>query len=480
MYDHLDPVDRRDNLTSAAKVEARIAERLDAARDLTRTGDLAGADRETFEAIEHELDDLKQLRDFYRTAEAVLNGTTGTRESGDGARQDFNINRNPDPWSDLDRATPADFRGRALSAIERSTHGDDDVRQTTTRVIERGDDLAARWATVASSDAYARAFTKLITAPGERGFMTLTPEEREAVQHVEQWRSMSEGSDSAGGYMVPQFLDPAIVLTAGGSVNPFRQIARVVQQSHGKTWSGVSSAGITASWDTEGSEVSDDSPTLSNPTIPIYKAAAFVAGSFEVVQDVSGLVDELSILFADAKDTLEGSTFATGTGTNQPTGIVTALAGTSRETNMATNSSIVVADLERIEAHIASRFRARASWTMNRSYLNAVRDLGTQSLGTQTVDLTIGRPKEILGRPAYEADGMTSGLNASTNNAIVYGDFRSYVVADRLGATLEYVPHMFAPGNGRPSGQRGFYLWWRTGADSVNDAGFVLGVNPHT
>lgn len=480
-YKHIDAADRAANLRSATAVEARITERLNEARDLARSGDVAGADREAFENLEAELDELRDLRDFYRTAEAALAGTSGHRESGDGARRDdlpgFNINRNPDPWADLDRVAPDQFRSRALTAIETTTYGDDDVRQATVRVIERGDDLAAQWATAASNPAYARAFAKLITTPGERGTWSLTPEEREAVQHVEHWRTMAEGTDSAGGYMIPQFLEPSIILTAGGSVNPFRQISRVVQQSHGKTWTGVSSAGITASWDTEGSEVSDDSPTLNQPSIPIYKAQAFVGASFEVVQDVSGLVDELRILFGDAKDTLEGSTFATGSGSNQPTGIVTALTGTTSVTNMATNSSMVVADLERIEAHLASRFRSRSSWVMNRSYLNAVRDLGTQSLGTQTVDLTIGRPKEILGHAAYEADGMTSALNTSTNNAIVLGDFRNYVICDRLGSTLEYVPHILGS-NGRPNGKRGWLLWWRTGADSVNDAGFTLGVNP--
>jgi predicted phage gp36 major capsid-like protein len=39
---------------------------------------------------------------------------------------------------------------------------------------------------------------------------------------------------------------------------------------------------------------------------------------------------------------------------------------------------------------------------------------------------------------------------------------------------VELVPHLFATANNRPSGQRGFYAWWRVGADSVNDAAFRL------
>jgi hypothetical protein len=36
-------------------------------------------------------------------------------------------------------------------------------------------------------------------------------------------------TDASGGYLVPFQLDPTIVLTSGGSVHSFREIARVVQ-----------------------------------------------------------------------------------------------------------------------------------------------------------------------------------------------------------------------------------------------------------
>jgi len=56
----------------------------------------------------------------------------------------------------------------------------------------------------------------------------------------------------------------------------------------------------------------------------------------------------------------------------------------------------------------------------------------------------------------------------------VYGDFSNYVIADRVGTTVEFIPHLFATGNNRPSGQRGWYAYFRAGADSVNDGAFQL------
>ena len=40
------------------------------------------------------------------------------------------------------------------------------------------------------------------------------------------------------------------------------------------------------------------------------------------------------------------------------------------------------------------------------------------------------------------------------------------------------MPHLFATGNNRPSGQRGFFYHWRVGAEVVNSTSFVLLYNP--
>jgi HK97 family phage major capsid protein len=70
---------------------------------------------------------------------------------------------------------------------------------------------------------------------------------------------------------------------------------------------------------------------------------------------------------------------------------------------------------------------------------------------------------------------MTGTITAAQNNRIaVVGDFSNYVIADRIGLTVEFIPHLFGTTNGRPKGQRGWFAYYRTGADSVNDAGFRM------
>lgn len=59
---------------------------------------------------------------------------------------------------------------------------------------------------------------------------------------------------------------------------------------------------------------------------------------------------------------------------------------------------------------------------------------------------------------------MTATI-ATTNKIAIYGDFSKFLIADRLGGTVELIPHLFGATNRFPTGQRGAYYYWRTGSD---------------
>ena len=96
-------------------------------------------------------------------------------------------------------------------------------------------------------------------------------------------------------------------------------------------WKGVSSAGVSWSYDAEASAVSDDSPTLSQPTIPVYAARGFIPYSIEVGQDYPGFADEMAMLLSQGFVDLVAKQSAQGSGSSSPTGIFTAM------TNATTN-----------------------------------------------------------------------------------------------------------------------------------------------
>lgn len=364
-----------------------------------------------------------------------------------------------------------ELRARALCAIEKMPGANDTIRQAGTRILERWDDrnsYIAKLILHTSSPAYMRAWCKKARDPQGAEF---TQEERLAWQQAEAFRAMSL-TDSAGGYLVPFQLDPSVIVTGDISVSEIRQVARQVIAT-GDVWNGVSSGAVSWSWDLEGSEVSDDATTFSQPSIPIYTARGFVPISMEAMQDEANVTATVAELLSEGRTDLEAAAFVTGTGSNQPTGIVTALTGTSSELTATGTAAYAIADLYAAHGALGSRYRRNASWLANTLIYNKIRQFDTQGGAGLWTTLGNGTPEMLLGKRALEAEDMAGTLTTG-NKLIVFGDFRNYVIADRVGMTVEFIPHLFHTSNNRPSGQRGWFASYRTGADSVNDGAFRM------
>jgi HK97 family phage major capsid protein len=368
----------------------------------------------------------------------------------------------------------AELRSRALVAIEKMPSASDKVKEASTVIVERFDDkdaTLARMVLAASSPAYIRAFAKAAT----NRLHELDDTEQRALQAV---RAMSL-TDSAGGYLVPFQLDPTVIITANGSLNEIRRIARQVVAT-GDTWNGVSSGAVSWSWDAEASQVSDDATTFAQPTIPIYTARGFVPVSIEALQDMSNGAAEVARLLAEGREILEAAAFAIGSGTGQPTGIVTALTGTSSIVASAGADTLAVGDLYATQSGLPARYRSRGAWLATNAFYNRARQFDTAGGSSLWAQLGDDRPANLLGKPIYEAEDMDGVITAAADNYMaVFGDFSNYVIADRIGMTVEFIPHLFqqttaGSGFGRPTGQRGWFAYYRTGADSVNDGAFRM------
>jgi HK97 family phage major capsid protein len=362
----------------------------------------------------------------------------------------------------------AELRARALSAIEKMSGADDQIRSAGTGIVERwddGDSRIAKMVLATSSPDYLRAWSK---CAGDRKHL-LTQDEQVALE-----RAMSL-TDSAGGYLVPFQLDPTVIISSNGSRNQIRQVARQVVAT-GDIWNGVSSGAVSWSWDAEAAEVSDDTTTFAQPTVPVYKAAGFVPISIEALEDEANVTMEVARLLAFGKDTLEAAAFATGSGSAQPTGIVTALVASSPTVivNSAGANAFAAADVYALDNALPARFRAQASWLANRTTYNLIRQFDTGGGAQMWERIGADVPPELLGRAALESEDMDGTFGSGENYTLIYGDFENYVIADRVGMQVEFLPHLFHTSNNRPSGQRGWYAHYRVGADSVQDGAFRI------
>lgn len=377
--------------------------------------------------------------------------------------------------------------GRARQVIDTAARNGqlpDHAAQKATLLVDQGDEhsrgLAARWAAATGSAEYLSAFGKLMADP-TRGHLMWDAAEQRAFADVarvqSEFRAMSIGSGGTGGYMVPLTLDPAILLTNDGSVNPLRRIARVVQTTT-NAWQGVTSAGATAEWKAEAAEVADGSPTLDAPSIPVHFGDSFVPYSFEVGMDASNLLGELQRVLVDAADQLMADAYTNGTGTGQPTGIITALAGTASEVPAATAETFTEQDVYAVQAALGPRFQPRAQWCAEISTYHAMAQMETSNGARVFPELNNDR---LLRKPFNELSNMDgwSGVDPTVtgdNRILLYGDFQHFVIVDRIGTQLELIPNLMGANN-RPTGQRGALLWFRTGSDVVVPEAFrVLNV----
>lgn len=482
----------------AAAYSREAREILDRAGDT----DLTGADAARFDELTGLIRSRNQtVREITRTHDDELRSLT--RGLGDGSlrtepgsqgrgsgfdrdpigdHRDIGAFRGKDPWAlnemqafgrDPEQVS-AELRSRALSAVERMSGASDNIRSAATKIIEDADaedSRLARHVLITSNPDYLRAWSKMAKNPMNA---MLSPAEQQAVHAAESWRAMSL-TDSAGGYLVPFQLDPVVNITSAGSYSEITDVARQVTAT-GDVWNGVSSAAIQWSWDAEGTEVSDDSPTFAQPSIPIYKAQGFVPISVEGLQDMANITDTVGQLFAEGQQDLEAVTLITGSGSGQPTGIVTALTGTSSVVNAGTDDTFALADVYKVRDALPAKWRRRASWLANNAIYSKVRQFDTSGGGGFWTNLNGDRPPLLMGRNAIEAEAMddtitTSG--AAHNYSLIFGDFSNFVIARRLGMTVELIPHLFGA-NRRPTGQRGWVAWYRVGSDSINDNAFRM------
>jgi HK97 family phage major capsid protein len=371
---------------------------------------------------------------------------------------------------DVRRATRGEIRDAALKVLEGNTRGlasrqvdnVDKLINTRSELCDGGE--IAKRLLLTENDAYRSAFLKASTQASP----AFTAEETKAVN---EFRAMSL-TDANGGFGVPVLIDSSIILSSGAADAPLLSISRVVTITTDE-WKGVSSAGVTWSYDAEATEVSDDSPTLAQPNVVTYKAAGFIPYSLEVGMDYPGFADEMRRLldagYVDlvAKQTMTGTT---------PVGIFTAIdAAAASEVVVTTDGAFGAVDLLKVWGALPERYRSRATWVMSTDVENEIRSFGVDNDAYYTVNLAAGGTGTLFGRPVVLSDYAPSFTGTTgAANILVVGDFSQYVIAQRAGMSLEFIPNLFGVTTGRPTGQRGWYAYARHGFDSVNDNGFRL------
>lgn len=353
-----------------------------------------------------------------------------------------------------EKATPERTSAHVHMLLARIDGGDEETRPGT----------LARHILATGSPAYARAFGKYISGRRDQW----TSEERAAIATV--------GTTTTGGFAVPFTLDPTVILTSDGATNPLRGMARI-EQTIGNTWKGLSSAGVTASYGVEAVAVTDGSPTFAQPEVTVRKAKALIEFSIESDQDWPSLQSQMARILQDSKDTLEAEKFVNGSGTNEPEGVLFGLASTSDVGT--TGDGFDTGDLRVLTTRLGDRFEPNARWLAHRAvYTEAERLDHAAGVSSDYRPLAVGEPRTLLGYPRFNSSAMESDFATSTNRIAIFGDFNNFLIVDKIGLTVELIPHL-VDGSGNPTGERGLFAYWRNSSVVLVDGAFrvlVIGV----
>ena len=262
--------------------------------------------------------------------------------------------------------------------------------------------------------------------------------------------ALQEGTDSEGGYLVPDEYERTLV-EALEEENVFRQLAKVIRTSSGDRKIPVVATKGTASWIDEEGAYTESDDSFGQVSIGAYKVDTMIKVSEELLNDsVFDLESYIAKEFARRIGAKEEEAFFTGDGSGKPLGVLAATGGAETGVTAASSTAITADELMDLFYSLKSPYRKKAVWVLNDSTIKAVRKL-KDSTGQYLwqPSLMAGTPDTLLGRPVKTSAYMP--VIAAGAKTIAFGDFSYYWIADRQGRSFKRLNELYAA-----NGQVGF------------------------
>lgn len=322
--------------------------------------------------------------------------------------------------------------GKQIDRLERQAAIDAELAKATSTPITNqpngkadGDSKQGR-----ASDEYKRAFWN-----GMRNKMS-----------YEVQNALSIGTDSEGGYLVPDEYEKKLVQALEDEVF-FRSLANVIKTSSGDRKIPIVTSKGEAAWIDEGGQFPESDDSFGQTSIGAYKLATMIKVSDELLNDsVFNIENYISKEFARRIGTKEEEAFFVGDGKGKPEGLF----GSADLGVTAATVNITFDDVMDLFYSLRAPYRKKATWLLNDSTVKAIRKLkdGNGNYIWQP-SVRDGEPDRILNRP-YRTSIYVPEL-ATGNRVMAFGDYSYYWIADRQGRSFKRLNELYAT-----TGQVGF------------------------
>ena len=266
---------------------------------------------------------------------------------------------------------------------------------------------------------------------------------REKNLRPEVQNALQEGTDSEGGYLVPDEFEHTLV-EALEEENVFRKLAHVINTASGDRKIPVVATKGSASWVDEEGSITESDDSFTQVSIGAYKLGTLVKVSNELLNDsVFDLEKYISKEFARRIGVKEEDAFFNGDGSGKPTGIFNSTGGAQVGVTAASTSSITADEVIDLFYSLAAPYRKNAVWVVNDATIKAIRKLkdGNGNYLWQPA-LTSGTPDTLLGKPVYTSTAVPT--IAAGAKVMAFGDFSYYWIADRQGRIFKKLTELYA------------------------------------
>lgn len=294
------------------------------------------------------------------------------------------------------------------------------------------------------------------------GMEALSPEERDVLS---QYRAQSAITGSAGGYTVAQDFYRRIIdaMKEFGGVEEAG--ATVLQTATGAdlpipTANDTSQVGEIVA---ENATASAQDITFGQVVLKAYKySSKTVLVPFELLQDSAIDIEAyIARKLGERIGRIINQHFTTGTGTNQPQGVVTFSTLGKTGANGQT-TSVTYDDLVDLVHALDPAYRRRARFMLHDQTLRAIKKLkDSQGRPLWLPGLAEREPDTILGYPYVINQDMPQ--MAASAKSILFGDFSNYFIRRVMDLTLYRITDKYIE-----SGQVGFLAFMRADGRGVN------------
>ena len=345
--------------------------------------------------------------------------------------------------------------GRGLNTEEDISFDkmDQDVRGLKASIdrLERSEDLKREMATKSEAVAERKEVAKVegrsvYSKFLRHGASALNSEERSMLAEMRGTATQVVGTDSLGGYTVPEDFSNALDIATlfKGDVEGLSQ---VINTSGGATlpYPKVDDTSVTGSILAEATAMSVSDQTFGVLNLGAYNyTSGIVKVSHQLLQDSAFNLDAyLAESLGNRIARAQNAHYTTGTGSSQPQGFITG--GTSGVTAASATAVTAQEVLELIHS-VDKSYRNSASFAVmaNDNSVAALRKLGIGSSNDYPIFTPglNGSPDRIFGTPIYVNNDMAD--IATGSKSIAAGDFSKFVVRNAGGIQMLRLTERYA------------------------------------